>query len=101
MRFAVEISVVVDGKCSLIGSLPIEFHLRDVRPRKPVSQRQQEIFDLVAAGKSNKEIAAQLFITERTVKFHISDLKRRLRVGSRVALGAEHKEQFCSGGQGT
>jgi DNA-binding NarL/FixJ family response regulator len=91
MRFAVEISVVVDGKRNLIGSIPIEFEFRDTRPRKPLSQRQQQVFDLVAAGKSNKEIASQLFITERTVKFHLSDMMRRLGVVSRFALIAESK----------
>jgi DNA-binding NarL/FixJ family response regulator len=72
MRFAVEISIVVDGKRNRLASIPIEFQLLDLRPQKELSKRQQEVFDLVVAGKSNKEIAAHLFIAERTVKFHIT-----------------------------
>jgi DNA-binding NarL/FixJ family response regulator len=52
-------------------------------------------------GKSNKEIAAQLFIAERTVKFHVSDLMRRHGVSSRIALIAARQKQICNGGQDT
>ncbi|HEY2823074.1 MAG TPA: helix-turn-helix transcriptional regulator [Candidatus Acidoferrum sp.] len=101
MRLAVEISVVVDGKRQLLGSIPIEFQLRDLRPWRRLSERQQEVVDLVMVGKSNKEIAAQLFIAERTVKFHVSDLMRRHGVSSRIALIAVRQKQICSGGQDT
>jgi DNA-binding NarL/FixJ family response regulator len=101
MRFAVEISVVVDGKRNLLGSIPIEFDLRDLGLPKRLSQRQRQVFDLVAAGRLNKEIAAQLFITERTVKFHVSDLMRRLGAGSRLELVTKHNRQIYRGGQDT
>jgi DNA-binding NarL/FixJ family response regulator len=98
MRFAVEISVVVDGKRHLLGAVPIEFHLRDQKPRKMRSQRLQEVLDLVAAGKSNKEIASQLLITERTVKYHVSILMGSFGAGSRLALIAAQNKQIRSGG---
>jgi DNA-binding NarL/FixJ family response regulator len=101
MRLAVEISVVVDGKRRLLGSIPIEFHLRDLRPRPRLSERQQEVVDLLVAGKSNKEIAVQLFIAERTVKYHISELMRRHGVSSRIALIAARQKHTRSGGQDT
>ena len=98
MRLAVDISVLVDGKRHSLGSIPIDFQLRDLQPRKPLSQRQQEVIDFVAAGKSNKEIAAQLFIGETTVKYHIALLMRRFGVGSRVQLIAARDRQIRSGG---
>jgi DNA-binding NarL/FixJ family response regulator len=98
MRFAVEISVVVDGKRHLLGTVPIEFYLRDLKSRKALSQRHQEVLDLVTAGKSNKEIAGYLNITERTVKYHVSLLMGRFGVGSRFALIAAQNKQIRSGG---
>jgi DNA-binding NarL/FixJ family response regulator len=98
MRFAVEISVVVDGKRHLLGAVPIEFYLRDLRSRKALSRRHQEVLDLVAVGNSNKEIAAQLNITERTVKYHVSLLMGRFGVGSRLELIAAQNKQIRSGG---
>jgi|ERR1700749_53965 DNA-binding NarL/FixJ family response regulator len=98
MRFAVEISVIVDGKRHQIGSIPIQIHLRDMKARKHLSQRQQEVLDLVVAGKCNKEIASQLFITERTAKYHVSLLMRLFGVASRIELIAVNSRQIRSGG---
>jgi DNA-binding NarL/FixJ family response regulator len=38
----------------------------------------------MARGKSNKQIAAALSITERTVKFHVSSIFTKLRAGNRT-----------------
>lgn len=49
-----------------------------------LSPRQLEIFGLLLKGKSNKEIAESLFIVEKTVKFHLTDIYRKLSVSSRT-----------------
>ena len=41
---------------------------------------------LVAEGRTNKEVAAALFLTERTVEFHLSHVYRKLGVRSRAEL---------------
>jgi DNA-binding NarL/FixJ family response regulator len=41
---------------------------------------------MVAAGADNLQIAARLTITERTVKAHVSNLYRKLRVQNRVEM---------------
>ena len=51
-----------------------------------LSPREQEIARLVAAGANNKNIAAQLSITERTVKAHLSAVFRKLEVPDRLKL---------------
>lgn len=51
-----------------------------------LSPREQEIARLVAAGANNKHIAAQLDITERTVKAHLSAVFRKLEVPDRLKL---------------
>lgn len=53
-----------------------------------LSPREQEVVRLVAAGKTDHEIAAELFISPWTVKQHVSRAKRKLRVDRRVELGA-------------
>jgi two-component system, NarL family, response regulator YdfI len=57
---------------------------------EPLTPRELEILGLLAAGDSNKTIAARLSISVHTVKFHISSILTKLGVSSRteaVALG--------------
>lgn len=50
----------------------------------PLSVREIEVLDCVAQGLSNKEIATELFITEQTVKNHMTSVLRKLEVNDRV-----------------
>ena len=49
-----------------------------------LTPREHEVLRLLAQGLQNKEIAAALFITERTVKFHISSILAKLNAGNRT-----------------
>ena len=49
-----------------------------------LSDREQEILDLVAQGMRNKEIAQKLCIAEKTVKNHVSNILKALQVNSRT-----------------
>ena len=51
-----------------------------------LSVREQSVAKAVAAGKSNKEVAQELEITERTVKAHLSAVFEKLRVRDRLHL---------------
>ncbi|MCL5038209.1 MAG: response regulator transcription factor [Chloroflexi bacterium] len=51
-----------------------------------LTEREQEILGLIAKGMSNQEIANQLFISEHTVKTHVSNLLRKLKFSDRVQL---------------
>ncbi len=52
-------------------------------PEAP-TPRELEVLRLVAEGLSNKQVAARLFVTERTVKFHVSSLLHKLGAGNRT-----------------
>jgi DNA-binding NarL/FixJ family response regulator len=49
-----------------------------------LTERENEILDLLAEGMSNKEIADQLCLTMRTVKFHTGNIYTKLDVASRA-----------------
>jgi DNA-binding NarL/FixJ family response regulator len=53
-----------------------------------LSPREQEVADLVAQGRSNKQVAATLFLSDRTVEYHLSAVYRKLGVRSRTELAA-------------
>jgi len=56
---------------------------------EPLSQRELEILELVAAGTTNREAAARLFISEATVKTHLLHIYAKLGVSDRAAAVAE------------
>lgn len=50
----------------------------------PLTSRELEVLQLVAGGATNGEIAQKLWVTEQTVKFHLSNVYRKLEVGNRT-----------------
>jgi DNA-binding NarL/FixJ family response regulator len=51
-----------------------------------ISSRQRQVLGLLAVGSSNREIARELGLTERTVKAHVAELLRRIGAPNRIAL---------------
>ena len=69
---------------SLVGGARREAH--------GLTKRELEVLRLVAAGKTNKAIAARLVVSERTVDRHVSNILAKLRVASRAAATASAYE---------
>ena len=89
------IRAVMDGQSlispSMAGALLAEFAELSRRSaeavRVPVprlTERELEVLRLVARGMANKEIAAQLFISENTVKNHVRNILEKLQLHSRM-----------------
>lgn len=53
-------------------------------PLDDLTEREREILELVANGKSNKGIAAELFLSEKTVKHYMTNILQKLHVRNRV-----------------
>ncbi len=58
--------------------------LADSLRREPLTARELEVLKLIAEGRSNKEIAGSLFVTESTVKLHANKLFQKLNVSNRA-----------------
>ena len=73
----------------MVLSETVRQHLLNRQPESdPLAQltdRELDVLQWIATGMSNKQIAAQLFISEETVKVHIRNFLRKLNVHSRVA----------------
>jgi two-component system nitrate/nitrite response regulator NarL len=67
-----------------------EIHAREVDQHRPVlTDREQQILRLIAAGKSSPAIAKELFLSTATVKTHLAHLYAKLEVSDRAAAVAE------------
>ncbi len=65
------------------------------QPIDPLTEREEEVLALVARGRTNAEIAAELFISLSTVKTHVASLMAKLDVRNRVeiAMWAHHTKR--------
>jgi DNA-binding CsgD family transcriptional regulator len=59
---------------------------RTAGPRDSLTAQQARIARLASAGNSNQEIGAQLFLSPRTVEYHLNKVFRKLNISSRVQL---------------
>ena len=51
---------------------------------EPLTEREKDVLRLLGRGRSNKEIAAELFITERTARTYVSNILGKLGLASRT-----------------
>ena len=64
--------------------LPSQFSIPNSQFHTPLTPREEEILSLIASGSSNREIAQHLYISEKTVKNHITNLLSRLGLRDRT-----------------
>lgn len=56
---------------------------KDLRSKSLLTNREREVFELLVQDKTTKEIAEILFISEKTVRNHISNVMKKLNVKGR------------------
>ena len=56
------------------------------QPREPLTEREEEVLRAVAQGRSNAELAAELYISLSTVKTHLANLQAKVGARNRVEL---------------
>ncbi|WP_370949391.1 response regulator [Amycolatopsis sp. cg5] len=60
----------------------------DSAPAEPLTERELDVVRQVAQGRTNSEIAADLFVSQATVKTHLANIQRKLTVRNRVEIAA-------------
>jgi DNA-binding CsgD family transcriptional regulator len=80
------------GKVDPVGS----------RLYEPLTPREEEVLALVAAGRSNREVGLQLFISAKTVSVHVSNILAKLGAGGRTEAAAiARRRGLLPGGPGS
>jgi DNA-binding CsgD family transcriptional regulator len=59
---------------------------------EPLTEREKEVFELLASGRTNREIAADLFVTVGTIKAHTSNIYAKLQARNRAEALARARE---------
>lgn len=74
-------------EASVASKLMQHMNKRSTKEEKPsiqFSKREQQVLELLASGKTNKDIGSALFISESTVKFHVHAILNKLDAGNRT-----------------
>lgn len=88
------VRLLVAGETLIPGDLARGLVAEESGPKwsEPLTPRQQEVLELIAAGLTNREIAERLFLSEGTVKNIVSEIYARLNVRDRVQAVLKARE---------
>ncbi|EPF65597.1 LuxR C-terminal-related transcriptional regulator [Pseudomonas syringae] len=90
----IAISNIRDGKV-VVKYEPVKFSsFKSDEAMSKLTARQREIWHLIAQGKTNKEIAAELKISPHTVRIHVSSLIHILNVPNRAVAAVRFTESY-------
>lgn len=85
------IRTIIDGKRIFAPEL-VDFVYED-ESENPLTDRESQVLELVAEGKTTKEIASELFLSQGTVRNYISTILDKLGVGNRIEAISRFKEK--------
>ncbi|KGR77212.1 response regulator transcription factor [Ureibacillus sinduriensis] len=85
------IRVIMDGRRMYAPEL-VDFVYED-DSENPLTERESQVLELVAEGKTTKEIAEELFLSAGTVRNYISTILDKLGVGNRIEAISRFKEK--------
>lgn len=67
---------------------------QSLEPLEELTNREEEVYRLLIAGRSNTEISESLLISKHTTKNHISNIYKKLSVNDRIELFMKYKPRF-------
>lgn len=85
------IRVIMDGRRIYAPEL-VDFVYED-ESENPLTERESQVLELVAKGKTTKEIAAELYLSAGTVRNYISTILDKLGVGNRIEAISDLKKR--------
>jgi DNA-binding NarL/FixJ family response regulator len=90
LRLEIE-RLALRARLDLGAKSPEPVRVRDALAVLGLTAREREVLALVAAGQTNRQIATELFITEKTAGVHVSNILAKLGVHGRTeAAGVAH-----------
>lgn len=93
-KYRISLALNFFGFSGIVGLLIVVFRMRkkfETAPAVQLSRQEEKIKNLILQGKTNKEIAAELFISISTVKTHTSNIYSKLNVSNRKDLTIKHQ----------
>lgn len=84
-ELAAAVRAAAAGESALAPVIASRLLNRMRAPQANLSSREMQVLNLVAAGRSNTDIATELFVSETTVKSHLAHIFTKLAVTSRTA----------------
>ena len=85
------IRIIMDGRRIYAPEL-VDF-VYEEDSENPLTDRESQVLELVAEGKTTKEIASELYLSAGTVRNYISTILDKLGVGNRIEAIARFKEK--------
>lgn len=84
MKIDATVEFSKNGNIQII--IPVKLQKTSQEPSKQLTNRERQVLEGIVGGKCNKEIAYGLHISERSAKFHVSNLLRKFDVPTRLDL---------------
>lgn len=91
-ELAESIRLIMDGRRIYAPELIDIIYEHEVPVRNPLTERETEVLQLVAKGKTTKEIAHDLFLSYGTVRNYISIILDKLEVNNRIEAISRYKQ---------
>jgi DNA-binding CsgD family transcriptional regulator len=94
MTFEEAVEYAISSERAATSASPAPDHPSAVKQSSTLTAREGEVAAMVVRGLSNRQIASELFLSEHTVKKHISKILRKLGLASRAEIAAWATEQL-------
>ena len=94
MEEAIEYALSEDDSSTIATRTPEHTSSATARTPPALTRREQEVARLVAQGLTNRRIAEELFVSERTVDHHVSNILKKLNLSSREQVASRLHDHY-------